>query len=408
MIKRGAGCHTMTTRSEIETLFTEHNPTDYGYAKHAEDEFGYMNRHADAPVRAARELLETWYQHYPAAHRLDLVRRFRRSNHKQHDGAFWELFLHELFWRMGYGVQVHPQLAAISTRPDFLLTKDAVPVALVEARLAGLDADQVTSAERLKKELHDALDNIDSPNFFLHVKQIKTAPNRPTFKHLVKSIEKWLATLNPDLPVEAFVDHRNSSTHLEWEHEGWFLSLGVIPKSPEHRGRGARRSVGIISGDTQWLDTKGQLRQALTEKACRYGKSDLPFILAINYLGTHCDKEDWTDALYGSQATNVWYDDCGVHHQQPFRKNDGFWIQNGRPQHTNVSAVLAASNINTWSMGAHVVQVYQHIAPDHPIDLDGNLPCWFVPSGMDELVSRPGKPSAEILGIPRGWPGEWS
>src|SRR6185437_9509108 len=159
----------MNPQTDTDTLFTERNPSAYGYAYHAEDEFGYMNLHADVPVLAAREMLEGWYSHYPTAHRLDLVHRFRSKNHKQHDGAFWELYLYELFRRMGFEVQVHPCLDGIETRADFLLTRDGAALALVEARLAGLQTDQMTAAERLKKELHDALDKVHSPNFFLRV-----------------------------------------------------------------------------------------------------------------------------------------------------------------------------------------------------------------------------------------------
>lgn len=80
-----------------------------------------MNSHADAPVMAARAIIEGWYRNYPTAHREDVARRFRSKNPTQHSGAFWELYLHELFLRMGYSIEVHAGLAGSDARPDFLL-----------------------------------------------------------------------------------------------------------------------------------------------------------------------------------------------------------------------------------------------------------------------------------------------
>jgi hypothetical protein len=397
----------MDAQIDTGTLFTERSPRAYGYAKHADDEFRYMNLHADVPVLAAREILERWYSHFPFAHRLDLVRRFRSKNHKQHDGAFWELYLHELFRQMGYGVQVHPHLNNIETRPDFLLTRYGIPFAFVEARLAGLQTDQMTSAKRLENELYDALDRIHSPNFFLDVDKVKTSPVRPTFKHFTDHVERWLETLNPDLSVEAFLDNGSANARFEWEREGWYVSLKAIPRSPGHRGRKGSRSVGIMGGNFQWVDAKGELRRALIEKASKYGNLNLPFLIAINYMGMHCDREDWTDALYGSQAVKVRFDERGVHRQEPFRKGDGFWIREGIPRHTHVSAILGGWHISPWSMGAHLLEVYEHFSPERAIDLNGNLMCWYVPKDKDELAMRPGRSSAEILGIPKEWPGKW-
>jgi hypothetical protein len=304
---------------------------------------------------------------------------------------------------MGYGVEVHPALGVSRTRPDFLLTRHGDPFAVVEARLAGLPTDKATSAKRLEGELYDALDRVRSPNFFLHVEDIKTAPVRPSFKQLIRDVEAWLETLDPDIPIEAF-RRRNSEIRFVWKHDGWSLSLQVIPRSPEHRGKAGGRAVGIFSAECRWLDPRGELRRALSDKAGKYGDLGLPFIIAINYLGVHCDRDDWTDVLYGTSAVKVRFAEDGTHFQQPFRKNDGFWIREGKPCQTQISAVIGGRHISPWSMGAHPLEMYAHYSIEHPIDLDGNLPCWHVPTGKNELVMRQGRSSAEILELPKGWP----
>ena len=43
-----------------------------------------------------RDKLESWFQKFPGDGKGDLRGRFRSKNHDDHDGAFFELFMHEL------------------------------------------------------------------------------------------------------------------------------------------------------------------------------------------------------------------------------------------------------------------------------------------------------------------------
>lgn len=389
-----------------QTLFTEANPKKLGYKTHAESSFAYLNTHTDSPVMAIRQTLESWYSRFPMEERRNLVGRFRSGKSRQHLGAFWELYLHELLHQMGFEVEAHPSLEHTKTNPDFLIYSDGIPVAFVEARLAGLPTDAEEAAETLKGELHDTLDKVKSPNFFLKISELTTASTRPSFKKLSKQIEAWLQTLDPDWPAECFLD---SDTHpsFSWEDAGWVLLLTVIPRSHESRGKEGIRSVGMFSGSFKWLDTRGELRRALSEKSGKYGKLQTPLILAINHMGLSCAHTDWIDTLFGSSAWNVALGKDGTHTQVPFRENNGFWFARGIPQHRHVSLILAGFNVTPASMAAepHHLRGYVHFAPEKHIDLAGNLSCWHFSKEKDDLVLLPGRSSAEILGLPDGWPG---
>ena len=84
----------------------------------------------------------------------------------------------------------------------------------------------------------------------------------------------------------------------------------------------------------------------MNEKAGKYGDLNLPFLIAINYMGLHCDRIDWTDVLYGSAAVNIWFDEKDAHYQEPFRKTDGFWIGKQGPRNTHVSGIIAGWHIS--------------------------------------------------------------
>jgi len=53
---------------------------DYiGPAKYAEPRFGYYNRSARQDIDKIRQLIETWFTHYPAKHQKELYAKFRSS-----------------------------------------------------------------------------------------------------------------------------------------------------------------------------------------------------------------------------------------------------------------------------------------------------------------------------------------
>ena len=59
--------------------------------------FPYYNRSARPMIAAVRQLLESWFARIPADAQRDLRARLRSPIDSQHEAAFWELYLHELF-----------------------------------------------------------------------------------------------------------------------------------------------------------------------------------------------------------------------------------------------------------------------------------------------------------------------
>jgi hypothetical protein len=92
-----------------------------------EPTFDYYNSSARRPIAALRELLQTWFDAYPAFGKKDIQSRFRSRIDGQHKSAFWELYLHELFTRMKYRLKVHPVLKGSANHPDFLISERCDP-----------------------------------------------------------------------------------------------------------------------------------------------------------------------------------------------------------------------------------------------------------------------------------------
>ncbi len=389
------------------TLFTNKHPTEKGYRKASQDDFSYYNSHCDRPVTLIRETLETWFERYPDDEKKNLATRFRNKRASQNHGAFWELYLHELFKSLAFEIQVHPKTPQQETRPDLLLSKGGVPYAFIEARLAGLSSDKVVTDARLQAELHDALNTVHSPNFFLMIQELRNGPSRISFKSLKRKLEQWLASLDPDTQTLKRIHGYNEEPEFQWFEGEWYLGLNVVARSLESRGKPDIRSIGSTGKKVMWTDSEGEIRTALMNKGSKYGQLHLPYLIAINYMGMHCDRVDWTNALYGSEAVQVYFRNDGSHFQVPFRKSNGFWFDGKAFQRQQVSAVLGGWHISPTTIAAHHVELYSHPTPESPVGAEIDLPRWFLPTGAGELQMQSGRSAPEILKLPSGWPGRW-
>lgn len=61
-------------------------------------------------MEALNAHLEEWFASFPADGKLDLQQRFRSRIKGQHDAAYFELHLHQLFTRMEFSLEIHPDL----------------------------------------------------------------------------------------------------------------------------------------------------------------------------------------------------------------------------------------------------------------------------------------------------------
>jgi hypothetical protein len=103
----------MVLFEKIERTYTR--PSD-----HNENPYEYYNRSARKDISIIRETLNEWFRKYPNDEKLNLKNSFI----KKFDDCFYELFLYQLFTRLGFDIQIHPDLPNTSKKPDFLLKKE--------------------------------------------------------------------------------------------------------------------------------------------------------------------------------------------------------------------------------------------------------------------------------------------
>jgi hypothetical protein len=170
------------------TLFDAFERTDASPGRYDENRHRFLNRIDQPDWQRIREELERWYADFPDDQRnFDLCKRFRRPEPNQHFGACWELYLHHLFRRLGFHVEVDPPVPGGT--PDFRMTRDSDSF-LVEATtsFSGIvDGDRRPIREAA---ILAAVDQATNPNFTVRLEIEQIGRDQPKVRDLIEPLEE--------------------------------------------------------------------------------------------------------------------------------------------------------------------------------------------------------------------------
>lgn len=382
------------------TLFDQFARVDATPARYSEPSFVALNRSARPSMGKARELIETWYTAIPERIRAELRSRFRSTDQRQHLGAVFELFCHALLCGQQFTVD-SPIVQGGKTAPDFVGTSSFGRFFL-EATLVAKSDEEAKAQSRLD-QLHDELNKIRSPNFFLNVNV--SAPPSIVFAtgRLRAFLENQLEQLDPD---RVFAESGGSIDRLPswtWQEQGCHLEFRAIPKKPEARGRPGARPIGMVTGNAEFVDCRKPVLKALKSKATKYGGFDCPYIIALNCLDLFIDDEDIFDALFGRGFVECDRSGAVV---GSGRTPDGFWFGPTGRLNTRVSAVLIARWILPWHLVRTTPVLWHNPFASHPFPHHAWQGPQLIPNlETREMAHRPGMMTHEILGLEHDWPG---
>lgn len=229
-------------------VFDDFARVDSAPATNAESTAAFLNRAAGAYWERIRALIEEWFSRLCPESEADVRARLRSPDNREFRAAFWELYCHEALLRLGYTVECHPDIGTGSRRPDYLGRRDGTQL-LLEATVAA-DPDAQVARERREAQVYDALNRLDSPNFFLFVEVGRAGPRSPSVARLRPRVEQWLDKLDPDELAQAmaaddgYLISERTPTYV-WEEDGWLVTFKPIPKRPERRGQDGLRPIGM-------------------------------------------------------------------------------------------------------------------------------------------------------------------
>jgi len=334
----------------MTTLFDDFTRTETRSAGNAEPHFTYLNTTARPMFAATRRRLERWFAEVPDTERNDLRRRFRSTDDIHHLAAFWELYLHEVMHRMGYGVACHPDVPGSSEHPDFLVSAPEGSFYLEATMAAGYE--DRAGWHRRAEEVHDLLNRMNTPDFSVwsHVEHI--GPQSPPVRRLRSELERWLSGLDADelLRVQDSVGLDALPTY-RWQHQGWLATFTAHPRRPDLRGRPDFRPVGahMIGGAGLRRDDV-EIRNAVVQKARKYGDLDHPLVVALLGTSHFLDDLDVMEALFGSEEYLLERLRGDQHQRRHPRTVDGALLGPSGSRRQKVSAVVVAMLLMPWNM----------------------------------------------------------
>lgn len=365
-------------------------------ASHLIGQFDYLNASGRREAAAVRGLIDAWIVNYPAAHRPDLIRRLRSRDDVSHRSALFELMLHALLLRQGFTiVEIEPQLPN-GKAPDFLVEAPDRRRFYLEATLASGIDNVAAGANRRMREALQAIDDVRSPDFFLHL-HTRGIPNQPSATaRLRHAVQRFVDELDYD---QAVVRAKAGQPPVPvWQHteHGAHFTIQPVPKNirrREGRAIGARMLPGGV------ILPAAAIKSAVEGKAGRYGNIGLPLVIAVNALEEFARVDDAVDALFGTTGVIV-SEDGAV---RGMRNRDGAWRSLGGPVYTRSSAVLFVARFSAWSVGQRAMSLIFNPWARSPI---AGLPLGVeVREVVDgRLETRPGQSLREIFGLPEGWP----
>lgn len=390
-------------------LFDDIERTEQRPKREREPIFDYCNSSARCGIAALRGILQKWFDIYPAQGKQDLRARLRSSIDGQHKSAFWELYLHELFNRIKYQLSVHPTIKGSANLPDFLVSEGRNPKFYLEATVAGLPSVKDAGAEARLSEVVDLINKMETPDYLLELQYRGVPDTPPPVGKLRKALTQWLRSLDFKAIDAAYrMQDFDLVPKFEFKHQGLTLFFSPIPKSAKTRGTTDARSIGVIMGEAHLLTTDEDIREAIEQKAKKYGKLSLPLVIAVNVVSEHCDDIDINNALFGSEAIQFTrHADGSVDDGANVRQPNGIWYGKKGARNRNVSAVLIGCQIDPYKAGIETPELFHNPYAKNPVNLsDYPLP-QSLPDHTTSTIKKAGRKASEFLRLPTPWPPDY-
>jgi hypothetical protein len=362
-----------------------------------ETRFGFLNRSASSYYEAVRNLIEEWLSHVPDdGARNDLIGALR-SNNRQHDSAFWELYLHEGFRRSGYDIEIHPDIIGNPKHPDFLLT-DGSQAFYLEVVSVGARPEDIAEDRRLDA-VYSVLEELKTGVFVFGMHHYSIGANSLPTKGLRDTLAKWIGSLDP-VAVEvsataASVIGATAYPTLHWEREGWKLEFVAIPLRAD--APTPRRTLAFGGpGEAAVVDNTSGILRVLDDKASKYGPLDLPLVIAVQ-SNTEYPTRDYEveRALYGMTTRRA--NDPRLSFSDVV--DDGFWLSKRGWQRVTCPQVVSIYDLAPWSVARVEPRTWNTLEPGARLM---TLPNWIRPITLEgEPGPGPGADLAVHFGVDR-------
>jgi hypothetical protein len=259
-------------------------------------------------------------------------------------------------------------------------------------------------------QVYDTLNEMHSPNFSLAIRLQGAPSTPPSGVRLRHQLEQWLSALDPDEAERQLASQGfEALPAFPWSHGRWSLLFIAVPKPLPIRGSAGVRPIGLT------MPESGRVRhpsigRAVRDKARKYGKLDLPLIIAVNASGLYLRTPQVLqyhvmEEFFGPAVGIDSLRSDGTIDRRIERKLNGAWLGPQGPRNTRVSAVLIVACSDPWTLASQTPVLFHHPWAEHPLPQDRwALSQWAVDLRRAHMDERSGRSVAEVLSLPNPWP----
>ena len=253
-------------------------------AKNTERLYPFLNRSSWPECDRSRSLCEDWFSRYPAGDRKDLHSRFTSRRDDDHQGAYFELLLHELLIRLGGILTVEPSVPGTTKRPDFLVELGGTRFYL-EAKVEHAKKDDI-GVSPIFDEVCDLINSIDVPNHIIHILFSDPPTNMPSKASIIAQIERLIQQSDGEVTQRQLFDNGRpilASGFLQLDDA--YARVRLIPYSGKERSANEHRNVIRSTGGVahqvapEWRES---IR--LKAKSKTIEQYDAPCVIAVDVL----------------------------------------------------------------------------------------------------------------------------
>lgn len=308
--------------------------------------------HDSPQLMAARHEFVSWLNEVPEPWQHTWKGRLQSKLDHPHLSVRLELYLHHYFLRSGWAVEIEPELFKTLNRPDFRITHDA-DCLIVEAKSV-LDEDTIAQETKRLSQLADNLSGKLSREII--IKPLSELPTSLPTMRIKAQIEQ-----RADKQADEVVEFDLTDLHL-----GIKYALKVIILPRDYHTDNSSGVGGMMSGAHK-LTIGKQVRDALGQKAGKYGSIDMSFVTAIHGAGQFPVKtSDELDALFGDRIWNVQSGGQVIERRKPNGIFTSEW--EGGYRYQRVSAVLFYRFKWLGDTHAHMTHIYHNPFAYKPVN----------------------------------------
>ena len=287
-----------------EPLFPDVTRTDASHGRAHESAYGWLQRVDDPMLDRVRTVLNAWFERFAVCQSAGEVNhlrgRFRAKEDSKFPAAFWELYLHELFSRLGFALEAHPETGK-GTRPDYLVSRgdDRFYLEAVAPNPGMGDPRRPGSLTTVREYVTQAF----HPDYRLRLRYIFDGKDTPSKVQVRDAVVGWL---NQHLWEDCWAGRMAASAQPGADLEvgdGWVIGVDAIPLEPEMRGKEGGM-VWFGESRSSYPEALGPaIVPQLEDKAMRYGDLGAPPVIAIWVRDTFAGPETAPLALFGHRVT---------------------------------------------------------------------------------------------------------